>query len=314
MIQFCAKGTLYFLRIIALCAIWLPSSRILAAPERLTALATTSIIGDTARQIAGPNIEVEALMGPGIDPHLYKASPGDLRKLSSASLVLYNGLHLEGKMADLLEKLGRRKQVIAVAGAIPVERLRRTTQESDNFDPHIWFDVALWIEAARAIRDAFSSLDPANSAAYTERFSTLASELTTLDAWCRQEFSTIPIDRRVLITAHDAFGYMGRAYGIEVLGIQGVSTDSEASLREINTLVTTITTRGVPAVFIESTVSPKTVQALLEGARARNHHVALGGELFSDALGAAGSSADSYQSMVRHNVTTITRALRGERR
>jgi manganese/zinc/iron transport system substrate-binding protein len=282
-----------------------------AQSKRFKVVATTSIIADTAREIAGEDAQVEALMGAGIDPHLYKASPGDLRKLSDASLILYNGLHLEGRLAEVLERLGQRKPTLAITSSIPAEALRPLTSQGTMYDPHVWFDVSLWIEAARAMHEALAQYDPAHAAGYSRRFEQLAEKLRSLHAWCTSELASIPKPRRVLITAHDAFGYFGRAYDIEVLGIQGVSTDSEASVREINTLVQLIVDRKIPAVFVESTISPKAVEALVEGAAARGHAVQIGGQLLSDALGDAGTPQGTYIGMVRHNISTILAALRG---
>lgn len=316
MIHFFAKGTKATRGIhrlfVALVIIALEAPCVTYAQRApLRVLTTTGIIGSTTSQIAGADIIVETLMGPGIDPHLYKPSPGDLRKLSEASLVLYNGLHLEGKMSELLEKLGSRKPVVAVAASLPQDKLRATDGGISNMDPHVWLDVELWTTAAQRIRDALIQLDPPHAEGYTSRFSALQTDLLTLHNWCKTEIGTIPEQRRILVTAHDAFGYFSRAYQIQVLSIQGITTDSEASLREINTLVKTLVTRDIPAVFIETTISPKTVQALIEGARAAGHHVKIGGELFSDSLGDINMPTGSYQGMMRHNVTTIVQALRG---
>jgi manganese/zinc/iron transport system substrate-binding protein len=279
------------------------------ATPSFTVVTTTGIIADSARAIAGDTALVESLMGPGVDPHLYKASPGDLRKLSNASLILYNGLHLEGKMADVLEKLSARKPVVAVTKSLSAQTLRSTGSDSEIVDPHVWFDVSLWIEVAKTIRDALVTHNPQAAALYSQRFEDLSTKLKALHEWCKQELASIPPARRTMITAHDAFSYFGRAYGIEVLGIQGVSTDSEASLREINNLVQLLVQRKIPAVFVESTISPKAVEALLEGAASRGHRVMIGGELFSDALGEQGTPQGSYDGMVRHNVHTIKSAL-----
>lgn len=275
----------------------------------LSVVATTSMIADTARNIAGPLATVTSLMGPGIDPHLYKASPGDLRTLSNASLILHNGLHLEGKMADALGKLGARKPVVAVADQIAPEKLRTISNDGATYDPHVWFDVTLWIECADAIRAALSKHDARHTNEYTQRFQSYRDALVQLDAWIRERMSSIASPNRVLITAHDAFGYFGRAYGLEVLAIQGVSTESEASLRSINELVTVIVERKIPAVFIENTLSPKAIEALVEGAKARGHTVRIGGQLLGDSLGDPGTPQESYIGTVRYNVETIVAAL-----
>jgi manganese/zinc/iron transport system substrate-binding protein len=276
---------------------------------------TTSIIADTTRAIAGETATVTALMGPGVDPHLYKASPGDLRALQRADIILHNGLHLEGKLADALEKLATRKTVVAVTAQISPGLLRApqgtTTPAStlQNFDPHVWFDPTLWIMAAAEIRDTLIRHDPTHTALYTTNYERLRQQLEDLHLWTQRELAKIPAKRRILITAHDAFGYFGRAYAIDVRGIQGLSTDSEASLREIEGLVTLIIEREIPAVFVESSVSPKTVQALVEGVRARGRALRIGGELLSDSLAAPGTPGGSYIGMIRHNVTTIVSNL-----
>jgi manganese/zinc/iron transport system substrate-binding protein len=273
----------------------------------LKIVATTGIIADTARALVGHDAIVESLMGAGVDPHLFKASPRDVRLLTHADLILHNGLHLEGKLSYVLEKLKSRRAVAELSSAIAPSQL--IPSGADTFDPHFWFDPILWGTSASVIRDALTSLDPNNAQHYSQRYQTLLSELRELDQWCRERLAAIPAERRVLITAHDAFAYLGRAYRIEVIGVQGINTESEASLRSINSLVKTITDRRLPAIFIESTVSPKTVQALINGARARGHTLALGGELYSDALGESGSGADTYQGMIKHNIETITEAL-----
>jgi manganese/zinc/iron transport system substrate-binding protein len=308
MIQFCAGATFLFLAVLCL------SHPTHATPGNishspLSVVATTSIIADTARNIAGPLATVTALMGPGIDPHLYKASPGDLRTLSQASLIFYNGLHLEGKMADALQRLGTRKPVVAVTDLIARDKLRAVSTDGTTYDPHVWFDLNLWIECADAIRAALSQHDAPHADEYTKRFQTFREALRQLDTWSRERMSAIPPSNRILITAHDAFGYFGRAYGIEVLAIQGVSTESEASLRSINDLVSVIVERKIPAIFIENTISPKAVEALVEGAKNRGQTVRIGGQLLGDSLGELGTPEESYIGTVRYNVETIATAL-----
>ncbi len=275
-------------------------------------VATTGMVADAVRRVAGDRASVRALMGEGVDPHLYKASPGDLRLLSEADAVFYNGLHLEGKLSDALESLAAKKPVFALADAIPEEQLRHPLPGSTTHDPHVWFDVALWIHVVEGARQAISKVDPAGAAAYESNAREYTEELRALDALCREQTATIPAEQRVLVTAHDAFGYFGRAYGLEVLAIQGISTEHEASLRELNGLVETIATRKIPAVFFESSVPRKAIDALVEGCAARGHTLRIGGELFSDALGKDGTPEGTYVGMVRHNVTTIVRSLRGE--
>ena len=307
MIQFCVGATFFLLATLGIsCSTHASPNH---TPPQISIVATTGMIADAARTIAGPFATVTALMGPGIDPHLYKASPGDLRLLSQASLILYNGLHLEGKMADALERLGARKPVIAVAEHIAPEKLRSVSADGLTYDPHVWLAPSLWIECADAIRVALSKYDVARADEYSKRFQSFREALQKLDSWSRERINCIPTRTRVLITAHDAFGYFGRAYGIEVLGIQGVSTESEASLRSINQLVSVIVDRDIPAIFIENTISPKAVEALVDGAKSRGHSVRIGGQLLGDSLGEPGTPEESYIGTVRYNVETIASAL-----
>jgi manganese/zinc/iron transport system substrate-binding protein len=278
---------------------------------RLKVLATTGMIADVARNIAGERAEVTALMGEGVDPHLYKASPGDVRLMSDADVIFYNGLHLEGRMADVIVKMAQKQTVVRVTEGIDESRLREPPEFAGHFDPHVWFDVMLWAEAADRVRDALVEKDPAGRGVYEANAGRYLAELRALDAYARATIATIPEGNRVMVTAHDAFGYFGAAYGLRVLGVQGISTDSEASLQDINALVDMLVEGKVPAVFIESTVSRKTIDALIEGCRARGHTVTVGGELFSDAMGAEGTAEGTYIGMVRHNVDTVARALGG---
>ncbi len=281
---------------------------------RITIVATTGMVADLARVVGGDRVLVTALMGEGVDPHLYRPTPGDLRMLEQADLILYNGLLLEGRMADVFERMGTRKPTVAVTAKIDRARVHAKEGATDHDDPHVWFDVAMWSQAVEAVREALVKADARGgekaAAEYAERAERYRKELLDLDAWCRAELGTIPAERRVLITAHDAFGYFGKAYGVEVRGIQGVSTDSEASMPAISGLVELIVSRKVSAVFVESSVPRKTVEALVEGAKSRGHTVRIGGELFSDAMGADGTPEGTYVGMVRHNVRTIVEALR----
>jgi manganese/zinc/iron transport system substrate-binding protein len=280
-----------------------------ASGQSLRVVCTIGMIADIAREIGGSRVEVTGIMGEGVDPHLYKASPGDVRLLSDADLVLYCGLHLEGRMADALVKLAARKPVVAVTEGIDEALLREPPEFQGHFDPHIWFDVSLWMKAAERTRDALIEQDPAGADAYRAAAAAYLPRLEELHGWCRSEIARIPEGARVLVTAHDAFGYFGRAYGIEVLAIQGISTDGEAGIKDINSLVDTIVARRIPAVFVESSVPRKTVEALVEGCQSRGHEVRIGGQLYSDAMGPAGTPEGTYIGMVRHNVNTIVAAL-----
>lgn len=283
------------------------------APRRqgpLRVVTTTGMIADTAARVAGGVAEVEALMGPGVDPHLYKASESDVRKLSEADLILYNGLHLEGKMGDILVKLARTRPVVAVSETVPAGQLREPPEFAGQYDPHIWFDVGLWAHTLGPIADALIELLPDRADALRGNAETLHAELLELDRWVEERILEIPPDRRVMVTAHDAFGYFGRRYGIEVVGIQGISTLTEAGLQDVERVVDLVAGRRIPAIFVESSVSRRSIEAVQAACAARGHRAAIGGELFSDAMGAAGTPEGTYPGMVRHNVDTVVEALK----
>jgi manganese/zinc/iron transport system substrate-binding protein len=270
-------------------------------------VATTTVVADLVRQIAGARVDVDCLMAAGIDPHSYKATPRDADRLARANLVVASGLHLEGKLADLLERLSRRVPLIAVADAIPASRL--LDAGAGLHDPHVWFDAELWSLGVPAVAERLAKLDPPHAEAYREAGRAYAERLVALDGELRESLAEIPLERRVMVTAHDAFRYFGRAYGIEVVGIQGTSTESEAGLGDINRLVDLVVTRKLPAVFVETSVSDRNVTALREGAGARGHTVGLGGRLYSDSLDAPGSGAGTLEEALRANVATIVSAL-----
>jgi manganese/zinc/iron transport system substrate-binding protein len=279
-----------------------------AGSGRLRIVATTSLIADAARSIGGDAVEVEALMGPGVDPHLYKASAGDVERLRRADIVLYNGLHLEGKLGEVLDGLrtqGRRP--VAVAERVAPER--RIAVGEGMWDPHIWFDVALWGEALQAIPAAIAAASPALVTDVGTRAVQVMAELAALDEEVRAALAVVPPERRVLVTAHDAFGYFGRAYGFEVTGLLGLSTAAEAGTGDVQRLVDLVTSRRLPAVFVETTVPVRVVEAIRDGVLARGHQVRIGGSLYSDALGDADGPAGTYVGMVRENVRTIVSAL-----
>ncbi|MFM9958081.1 MAG: metal ABC transporter solute-binding protein, Zn/Mn family [Phycisphaerales bacterium] len=288
-------------------------ARASAAGEKpaLKVVATTGMIADVARQVGGARVEVKGLMGEGVDPHLYKASPGDVRAMADADVILYNGLHLEGRMADVIVKMAGRTSVVRVTDAIDEAGLLEPEEFEGHFDPHVWFDVQLWTPVVGRVAAALAEKDPDGKSDYEARAAEYRALLGEVHEYVKASIASIPEDRRVLVTAHDAFGYFGRAYGIEVLAIQGISTDSEASLQGINALVDLLVEKKVPAVFIESSVPRKTVDALIEGCKGRGHTVTVGGELFSDAMGKEGTIEGTYVGMVLHNADTITKALGG---
>jgi manganese/zinc/iron transport system substrate-binding protein len=282
-----------------------------AAPAGLPrVLTTTGMIGDMAARIAGAYATVESLMGPGVDPHLYKPSEGDVRRLAEADLILYNGLNLEGKMGDLFAKLGASRPVVAIAEGLPRERLRKPPEFLGHFDPHVWFDVDLWSRTLEPIAGALARLDPAHAAAFQENAARLRAELEALDVEVREKISTIPAAQRVLVTAHDAFGYFGLRYGMEVVGLQGISTAAEAGIGDVERVVRIILERRVKAIFVESSVPRRTIEAVREACGEKGHDVAIGGQLFSDAMGTAGTPEGTYPGMVRYNVKAIVEALR----
>ena len=276
---------------------------------RLQLVATTSIIADVARELGGERVQVTGLMGPGIDPHLYKASEGDVQRLAGADLVLYNGLHLEAKMADVLERMRGRVRTVAVAEAVPKDRLLAPPEFGGAYDPHVWHDPGLWRLAVERSRDALIAADSAGAAHYAERATRYLARLDSLDAWVRAETGRVPEATRVLVTAHDAFNYFGRAYGVEVRGLQGISTATEAGTADVRTLADFIAQRRIPAIFVESSIPRRTIEAVQAAVRSRGHDVEIGGQLFSDALGDAGSPAGTYEGMIRHNVSTLVGAL-----
>jgi manganese/zinc/iron transport system substrate-binding protein len=268
---------------------------------------TTTIVADLVREVAGDRAEIDCLMTAGTDPHSYRATPRDADRLAAADLVVAGGLRLEGKLADLLERLAARMPVVAVAERLPRDRLLEAGP--GLFDPHVWFDAALWARCAEPVADALGRLDPPHAAEFRARARAYATRLEALDETIRRRIETIPAARRTLVTAHDAFRYFGRAYAIEVVGVQGTSTESEAGLADVNGLVDLLVERRIPAVFVETSVSDRSVQALVEGAAARGHAVRLGGRLYSDALGEPGSGGESLAAALAANVETIVAAL-----
>jgi manganese/zinc/iron transport system substrate-binding protein len=276
----------------------------------LKIVTTTGMIQDAVKNITGEHAQVEALMGPGVDPHLYKATQGDLKKLTEADVVFYNGLHLEGKMGEVLEKLSRTKPVLAVAASLPDSILLEVEGFEGITDPHIWFDVKLWREAVKTIHTYMVEIDSVNKPFYDSAAYAYTMQLDSLHKAISVQLLTIPEEQRVLITAHDAFGYFGRAYNIQVRGLQGISTVAEFGLRDVTELVDFIIERKIKAIFVESSISPKSIEAVEEGCRKKNWQVKIGGNLYSDAMGEAGTPEGTYIGMVNANVKTIVEALK----
>ncbi|MBT8460620.1 MAG: zinc ABC transporter substrate-binding protein [Boseongicola sp.] len=282
-----------------------------AESAKLSVVATTGMIADTAERIGGDLVSVKALMGPGVDPHAYRQTRTDILAMSRADLVLWNGLYLEAQMEDFLADLGRKTSVRAVTTTVPSYNLVSHDDYADRFDPHVWMDPGLWKYAVAGVRDAMIEIAPEQADAFSANADAYIAELTTLASYTRASIESIPPEARVLITAHDAFNYFGEAYGFEVLGIQGISTESEAGVNRISELVNMIVTRNIGAVFVESSVSDRSVRALIEGAASQGHTLKIGGELFSDAMGQPGTYEGTYIGMIDHNATTIANALGG---
>jgi manganese/zinc/iron transport system substrate-binding protein len=278
-----------------------------------TAVATVGMIADIVREVAGDQAEVEGMIGEGVDPHLYKPTRKDVVSLSRADVIFYNGLMLEGKMGDILVRMARKgKPVYAVTEEILDQGDYVITDEEDHFDPHVWMDVKGWMRAVSVVEKALSDFDPEGGDSYRKNAEDYLAQLEMLDAYADKVISSIPENQRVLVTAHDAFGYLGRAYGLEVRGIQGLSTESEAGVQDIENLISFLVENQIPAVFVETSVADKNVRALVEGAKAQRHDLKIGGELFSDAMGQPGTYEGTYIGMIDHNVTTIARALGGQ--
>lgn len=272
----------------------------------IDAVATVGMVGDIVRQVGGEWVNVKQICGPGVDPHLYKPTRDDVQAILSADVVFYSGLMLEGKMTDTLIKVARTKPVFAVTELIDESLLLEPADFAGHYDPHVWNDVSAWSQCVGAVEQALSELDPTHAEDYAANAAAFKAELQKLHQYGLDSIATIPEAGRVLITSHDAFNYFGRAYGLEVQGVQGLSTESEAGVQRINELVDMLVAKNVQAVFIESSVSRKNIDALVEGANSKGHQVKIGGELFSDAMGKSGSYEGTYLGMLDHNITLVT--------
>ncbi len=297
----------FFLLIGSGCARTVPESD----DGRVRVVTTIGMIGDVAARVGGDHVRVQGLMGPGVDPHLYKARAGDVRKLSEAQVIFYNGLHLEAAMGEVLEEMADRTRSVAVTDSIPRAVLLHPPEFAGAYDPHVWFDVELWMSVVRVVEATLADHDPQHASSYHRNAAALLGELRALDAWVQRQVASVPEERRVLVTAHDAFNYFGRAYGFRVLGLQGISTATEAGTADVQRLAAEIAGLRIPAIFVESSIPRRTVEAVQAAVQSRGHDVRIGGELFSDALGTAGTPEGTYIGMVRHNVSTIVRALGG---
>ncbi len=279
--------------------------------DTLYVVTTTGMLTDAVKQVGRHWVRVEGLMGPSVDPHLYKATASDTRKLAEAGLIIYNGLHLEGKMQGIFAKMSRTKSVVAATDSIDHKLLRKPAHFKGAHDPHVWFDVSMWQKVVIRIGEALSKADPKHKSDYQRDAKAYVEKLKRLHIWTKEQLSSIPKERRYLVTSHDAFGYFGRAYGLHVIGLQGISTVSEAGLKDIERVINTLVSKKIPAIFAETSVSDNSVRAVMERCAQRKHKVVMGGKLFSDAMGAAGTPEGTYIGMVRFNVNTVRNALGG---
>ncbi len=273
---------------------------------------TTGPITEAVKQIGGPHVSVTGLMGPGIDPHLFRAAPQDVEHLQEADVIVYNGLHLEGRLASILEAQSKNKPVIAVTDQLVAEndpRLRKPPEFEGFFDPHVWHDALLWADCLHYLTEQMQKVDPSHAAEYQKNHDDYIAEITAIDDYCRTEIATLPEEGRILVTAHDAFGYFSAAYGLETEPLKGVSTEDEVDIGRLDDVVDLLIKQNIPAVFVESAISPRIVRALIEPCEARGHKLKIGGELYADALGPAGTDAETYPGMLRANVDTIVTAL-----
>lgn len=282
-----------------------------AENNKYNIVATTTIVGDIVKQIAGDNINLTTLMGPGVDPHLYKASAGDVTKMQNADMVVYNGLHLEGKMGDIFKGLkGGEKSIVAAAEALDKSMLLASEDYENASDPHVWFNVKLWKSAVRTVGKELKKLDQKNSELYEKNMNNYLKELDELEEYIEARISEIPKDKRILITAHDAFQYFADAYNFQVRGLQGISTNAEAGTSDLRKLANFIVEKEIKSIFVESSVPRKNIEALQEAVKAQGFNVEIGGELYSDSTGDGGSPAETYIGTFKSNIDTIVDALK----
>ncbi len=275
----------------------------------IQAVATTGMVADVVKNVGGEHIQLTQLMGSGVDPHLYKPSERNVIAIADADVIFYSGLHLEAQMGKVFEKMQGRLRTAAVTDTIDRTKLSSPPQFEGNYDPHVWFDVSMWMKTVDVVRDTLIEMDPAHAQEYRQNAAAYLAELQDLDQYIRDQAATLPPEKRVLITAHDAFSYFGRAYGFDVRGLQGISTATEAGAGDVQGLADFIAQRQIPAIFVESSVPRRTIEAVQAAVRSRGYEVKIGGELFSDAMGTPGTPEGTYIGMVKHNIDTIVGAL-----
>ena len=278
--------------------------------NRIQIVTTTTMISDMVQFIGGDYAHVQGLMGSGVDPHLYKASEGDVSKLANADIIVYNGLHLEGKLEAIFNKMKQRKNVVQISKAIDVGAFIPSENFGGNYDPHIWFHIDYWTACARYFTDQMCEFDPGHKAYYRENANIYVNKLKALKQENQKLIATLPKEKRILITAHDAFNYFGKLYDFQVVGLQGLSTATEAGVKDVQNLANFIIDNNVNAIFVETSVPKRTIEALQASVKSKGHEVKIGGELFSDALGSPNTPEGTYVGMYKHNVTTIVNALK----
>ena len=280
--------------------------------DKLRVVTTIGMITDIVKNVGSTRVEVTGIVKPGVDPHFYNPTPKDVEELGSAHIIFYNGLHLEAKMADILEKMSGDTLTVAVTDAVDQSLLLTTQEYEGRYDPHLWFDVKLWMQAVGKVREALSELDADNTVLYRNNAERYLTELRELDEYVKSQVERVPSQQRVLVTAHDCFNYFGKAYGFEVRGLQGISTATEVGIADVQELATFIAERGISAIFVESSVSTRSLEAVKATVESKGFNVEIGGQLFTDAMGNEGTLEGTYIGMIRHNIDTIVHALIGE--
>lgn len=277
---------------------------------KLKVVTTTTMLTDLVSEIGGENISLQGLMGAGVDPHLYKASEGDVTKLYEADIIFYSGLHLEGKLVDIFEKMEGKKNTVSLGDKLPKNELIPSEYFASNYDPHVWFNIQFFKQFAHLVTDELSKADPANAESYSKNNKEYQQKLDALETEIKSTIATLPEEKRILVTAHDAFNYFGKAYGFQVVGLQGISTATEAGVKDVQNLSEFIIQNSIKAIFVESSVPRRTIEALQQAVLSKNHNVEIGGSLYSDALGDSGIEEGTYIGMFKYNVNTIVNALK----
>ena len=277
--------------------------------DKLRVVTTIGMITDVVKNVGGTRVEVTGIVEPGVDPHFYNPTPKDVQRFGSAHIIFYNGLHLEAKMADVLAKMSEDTVTVAVTDAVDRSLLLTPQEYEGLYDPHLWFDVKLWMQVVGKVRDALSEFDADNTVLYRSNAERYLTKLMELNEYVKSQVERVPSKQRVLVTAHDCFNYFGKAYGFEVRGLQGVSTATEVGVADVQELAAFIVERGISAVFVESSVSSRSLKAVKAAVKSKGFDVEIGGELFTDAMGNEGTPEGTYIGMIRHNIDTIVYAL-----